>query len=146
MIIQQNDQTSSYLSSTEPNQSTIDIDAPYTWCRVCTGVCTCDNLKIKSDEHTTKSSINRDGDNHRKKSDISYETKPQEMCGGLSNKFPIGFLYQEPQRKHEISVTIDVLQTFPYLSYSSSLGPIAVHQRYRKSIYQQVIIQYKEIQ
>ena len=41
MIIQQNDQTTSYLSSTEPNWSSVDIDAPYTWCRVCTGVCKC---------------------------------------------------------------------------------------------------------
>ena len=35
------DDNTSYLSSTEPNWSSVDIDAPYTWCRVCTGVCKC---------------------------------------------------------------------------------------------------------
>ena len=41
MIIQHNDQTTSYLSSTEPNWSSVDVDAPYTWCKECSGVCTC---------------------------------------------------------------------------------------------------------
>ena len=40
MIIQHNDQTS-YLSSTEPNWSSVDVDAPYTWCKEYSGVCMC---------------------------------------------------------------------------------------------------------
>ena len=51
MIIQQNDQTTSYLSISEPNWSSVDIDAPYTWCRVCTGVCTCNVESGAGDEN-----------------------------------------------------------------------------------------------
>ena len=39
-ICEHNDQTS-YLSSTEPNWSSADVDAHYTWCWECSGVCTC---------------------------------------------------------------------------------------------------------
>ena len=41
MIIQHNDQTRSYLDNTEPNWSSVNVDAPYTWCLECRGVCTC---------------------------------------------------------------------------------------------------------
>ena len=46
MIIQHNSQTTSYLSTeTEENWSSVDVDAAYTWCRVCTGVCTCNKME-----------------------------------------------------------------------------------------------------
>ena len=35
------DKTESYLSSSEPNWSSVNVDAPYCWCWVCSGVCTC---------------------------------------------------------------------------------------------------------
>ena len=41
MICEHNDQTTSYLGSTEPNWSSVDVDVPYTWCWECSGVCTC---------------------------------------------------------------------------------------------------------
>ena len=36
----------------------------------CVRACMCDNLKIKSDEHTTKSGVNRDGDESYRDSTI----------------------------------------------------------------------------
>ena len=57
-IIQHNNQTTSYLSKTELNWSSVNVDAPYTWCRVCTSVCTCN--KMESDERTEKSGVKRD--------------------------------------------------------------------------------------
>jgi hypothetical protein len=57
MTIQHNDQTKSYLTRTEPNWSLVDIDAPYTWCRVCTGVCMHD---MESDGSTKNSGSHRD--------------------------------------------------------------------------------------
>jgi hypothetical protein len=41
MIVQHNDQTRSCLDNTESNWSSVDVDAPYTWCLKCKGVCTC---------------------------------------------------------------------------------------------------------
>jgi hypothetical protein len=58
MIVQHSDETKSYVSGAEPNWSSIDVDAPYTWCRVCTGVCTCD----MEDGGTTNSGPKRDGE------------------------------------------------------------------------------------
>ena len=48
MISEHDDQTGSYLSSTEANWSSVDLDAPYTWCWECNGVCSC-TMEIDSD-------------------------------------------------------------------------------------------------
>jgi hypothetical protein len=40
-ICSQDEQTT-YLSGAEPNWSSVDVDAPYTWCWKCEGVCTCE--------------------------------------------------------------------------------------------------------
>ena len=47
-IYVQDDETKSYLSSTEANWSSVDVDAPYTWCWECSGVCTC-TMEVDSD-------------------------------------------------------------------------------------------------
>ena len=39
----------SYLSNSEPNWSSVDVDAPYCWCWVCSGVCTC---SVEGDEYS----------------------------------------------------------------------------------------------
>ena len=46
------------MSRTETNWSSVDVDAPYTWCWECSGVCTCE---MESDKSYTKSADNRDG-------------------------------------------------------------------------------------
>ena len=56
-ICKHDDQTTSYLSSTEPNWSSVDVDAPYTWCWECKGVCTCN---MENDEGSTNCAGNRD--------------------------------------------------------------------------------------
>ena len=53
-IYEHDDETKSYLSSTEANWSSVDVDAPYTWCWECSGVCTC-TMEADSD-------IDKDGD------------------------------------------------------------------------------------
>ena len=40
-ISEHDDKTKSYLSRSEENWSTVDVDSPYTWCWECNGVCTC---------------------------------------------------------------------------------------------------------
>ena len=53
--------TTSYLSGSEPNWSIVDVDAPYTWCWECTGVCTCN---MENDEDGTKSACDIDGESN----------------------------------------------------------------------------------
>ena len=55
-ICSHDDRTTSYLSSTEPNWSSVDLDAPYTWCWECKGVCTC---KVESDGGSTNLADNK---------------------------------------------------------------------------------------
>ena len=57
MICEHNNETASYLSSTEANWSSVDVDAPYTWCWECSGVCTC---TMETD--SANSEVNRDDD------------------------------------------------------------------------------------
>ena len=52
-IYEHDNETKSYLSNTEPNWSSVDVDAPYTWCWECNGVCTC-IMEVDS-------AINKDG-------------------------------------------------------------------------------------
>ena len=58
-ICRHDERTTLYLSSAEENWSSVDVDAPYTWCWDCTGVCMCD---MESDESGTNSAGNRDGE------------------------------------------------------------------------------------
>ena len=49
MICEYHEDSSPYLKGSEANWSCVDVDAPYTWCRECYGVCSC-SMEINCDE------------------------------------------------------------------------------------------------
>ncbi len=72
MIIQHNDQTRSYLDNTESNWSSVDVDAPYTWCLKCKGVCICTMYNMEIDTTSSSTSIH-EHPSHDVENDVSDE-------------------------------------------------------------------------